>query len=307
MRGKKEIGITLIALIITIIVMLILVGVTMTVALQEGLFETTQIASEQTSIARDKEVLYSEVLGFLNNQGEIDVDAFVAAYNGKTIEGYTITKSGNNAVATKGETVFYIDKTGGISETSTQSNKVESQTLILAETSYVGYYANLDDDPEPEGIIYLDLLDENSLSGQWADSDGAFNFNLIANAKDYYISQEKYNGAFGNEYVLTVAGTGNERFYIMALEDYGNTYTWENAMALSYGDGWYVPSREQWSAFIVNIGITTSNYLNKGFDDYYWSSSECNNDDAWEASFSDGYMNICYKEGTDSIRFGKTF
>ena len=47
-RTKKEKGITLIALIITIIVMLILVGVSVTVALNGGLFSTAERATADT-------------------------------------------------------------------------------------------------------------------------------------------------------------------------------------------------------------------------------------------------------------------
>lgn len=46
MKGQK--GITLIALVITIIVMLILVGVSVTIALNGGLFDTAKNARERT-------------------------------------------------------------------------------------------------------------------------------------------------------------------------------------------------------------------------------------------------------------------
>jgi len=52
MKGQK--GITLIALIITIIVMLILVGVSITVVIQSGLLDTAKDAGNQT------ETKYSE-------------------------------------------------------------------------------------------------------------------------------------------------------------------------------------------------------------------------------------------------------
>lgn len=47
MKGQK--GITLIALVITIIVMLILVGVSVTVALNGGLFDTAKNAVDRTN------------------------------------------------------------------------------------------------------------------------------------------------------------------------------------------------------------------------------------------------------------------
>ena len=54
MKGQK--GITLIALIITIIVMLILVGVTISVALNGGLFKKAGEAVSETNAAKQDEL-----------------------------------------------------------------------------------------------------------------------------------------------------------------------------------------------------------------------------------------------------------
>lgn len=55
MKGQK--GITLVALIITIIVMLILVGVSISVALNGGLFTKARTANEETRAAQVKEAM----------------------------------------------------------------------------------------------------------------------------------------------------------------------------------------------------------------------------------------------------------
>lgn len=52
---KEQKGITLVALIITIIVMLILVGVSVTVALQGGLFDNAKSARDETNNAIQEE------------------------------------------------------------------------------------------------------------------------------------------------------------------------------------------------------------------------------------------------------------
>ena len=72
MRFKtcKNKGITLIALIITIIVMLILVGVTITVAMQGGLFDTARGAAKDTQIQVDKEILQGAVVASYNPETE---------------------------------------------------------------------------------------------------------------------------------------------------------------------------------------------------------------------------------------------
>lgn len=53
MKGQK--GITLVALVITIIVMLILVGVSVTVAIQGGLFTTAKDAASNTEVEANAE------------------------------------------------------------------------------------------------------------------------------------------------------------------------------------------------------------------------------------------------------------
>ena len=67
---KTKSGITLIALIITIIVMLILVGVTLSVALNGGLISRAQEAKTGTQYEKDKEMLYSSVAGIFNDNAE---------------------------------------------------------------------------------------------------------------------------------------------------------------------------------------------------------------------------------------------
>lgn len=52
---KEQKGITLVALVITIIVMLILVGVSVTVALKGGLFDTAKTAADDTKTAAEAE------------------------------------------------------------------------------------------------------------------------------------------------------------------------------------------------------------------------------------------------------------
>ena len=71
--------------------------------------------------------------------------------------------------------------------------------------------------------------------------------------------------------------------------------------------GWYVPSREEWAAFGDQLGITKSNYGNKGLADWYWSSSQNNSDCAWYANFRNGYMYYDYVYGHYYVRLGATF
>ena len=81
MKLKNQKGITLIALVITIIVMLILVAVTITMAVNGGLFNYAQKATGETNNAIKAE----QQLG----QGTVTVDNKTAASINDIVAGYT--------------------------------------------------------------------------------------------------------------------------------------------------------------------------------------------------------------------------
>ncbi len=92
---------------------------------------------------------------------------------------------------------------------------------IPTTTSYVGKYADVDGDDTPDGIIFADLA--FSKNGTWgSNSNGTYSYSAVSSLKDYTISENKYNGAFGEAEIISVANgsVGNDRFYIMALEDF---------------------------------------------------------------------------------------
>ena len=70
---KNKNGITLIALIITIIVMLILVGVTINVALNGGIFERATDAKQKTAREVAKEELLSLVVATVDSTGNLQI------------------------------------------------------------------------------------------------------------------------------------------------------------------------------------------------------------------------------------------
>lgn len=83
MKGQK--GITLIALVITIIVMLILVAVTITMAIQGGLFEKAGEAAQKTNNALEAEGELGDGLVNVNGTSEKDLSNIANYYvNGRT-------------------------------------------------------------------------------------------------------------------------------------------------------------------------------------------------------------------------------
>lgn len=105
MKGQK--GITLVALIITIIVMLILVGVSISVALNGGLFTKATDAVEETKTSQVEEAIALARANVLANYYDgtwdsyTDVDAYtnsdnqtgMAALINENLDGMTVTVS----------------------------------------------------------------------------------------------------------------------------------------------------------------------------------------------------------------------
>ena len=207
---------------------------------------------------------------------------------------------------------------------------------ISTTKSYVGYYADVDGDGTVDGIIFADLL--HGKTGQWGDSDGTYTIPTIESTKlkSYKISKKDYtNPLGGTAKILTLAGEGEDRFYIMALTDIGpGTYSLGCSMSgtkTTFGSGktntqtligkadlnsslkeqiqpkvnkgWFIPSKEEWSAFGEELGITKSNYSAKGLNSVYWSSSQnyTLTDCTWRATFSHGFMFGNYIGNNDNL------
>ena len=253
------------------------------------------------------------------------------------------------------------DKAGNVGTATTTAKTNEAG--LPESTSYVGYYADVDGNGTVDGVIYVDLATDGGKSGQWGDSDGKYTIPTKSNFKKYKVSKSGHSDDFGTKDVLTVSNSsGNERFYVMALDDvdtkthcwydeaYGNMDDYSTATSTSFGSGkqntknmiakwnssaygsqngnssypdmwglsavqskinanpaWYVPSKEEWSAFGSQLGITSSNYGNKGLSNWYWSSSQYSSNHAWNARFYYGNMSGSYVTNSDSVRLGATF
>ena len=129
---KKQTGITLIALIITIIVMLILVGVTINVALNGGLIEKAKTAKELTQIQTEKEELISIAISAWDKD-KLKVD------NTKIVLGEKFELDNKT---TTGKIVVKAKETGNLWQIDVASAKVEE----YAEPQGVTYKAYLSGD-----------------------------------------------------------------------------------------------------------------------------------------------------------------
>ena len=223
-----------------------------------------------------------------------------------SVSGNTVTiKSVGAGTATI--TVKSASNTNYNEKTATYTVTVQDPTFT--GNSGVGYYADVDGNGTVDGIIFADL--KNGASGEWGGE--SYSLSTVSGTKSYKVSQRNYNGPFGKKDVLVANGSGNNRFYVMALSDYNNgqIYKFYDAREITSGE-WRVPKRNELAAFGGELGITTSNYSGYGLKDTYWSSTPYNFDYyyiGYYANFSTGKISCTngYDSVTGYVRLARTF
>ena len=116
---KKQTGITLIALVITIIVLLILAGVSIaTLTGNNGILKQANQAKENNKVATAKEKVQVEALGSIDKSGKFNESTFEENVT-KNIKGSTVRKSGNSLIVTvDGYDVTVNKESGDVTEVS---------------------------------------------------------------------------------------------------------------------------------------------------------------------------------------------
>ena len=104
------------------------------------------------------------------------------------------------------------------------------KTVPLNE-SQVGKYVDIDGDGIPEGVIFADLAVGDS--GQWGDKDfkEKYKIPMIKDGlRDYIVVGEYDDQINGKQEVLAPILDGEDRFYIMALNNVSRgQYSWYNS------------------------------------------------------------------------------
>ena len=240
----------------------------------------------------------------------------------------SVSSSNTNVVTVSlsGNTVTIIPKTREGSATITVKSaasanyteksvtyNVTVQLPHFTASSGVGYYADVDGNGTVDGVIFEDF--KVGGSGSWGNWNGTYTIPTVSGTKEYYISKTNYSGPFGTKDVLSAKGSGNNRFYVMALSDVGNdTYLWSEGKELE-SNGWIMPERNEWAAFLGNLKISESNYKSCGLKGEYWSSTKADDSFVWTAQFTavenyNGYfVKTLYKYDyyRRSVRFCKKF
>jgi|TARA_R100000501_G_C2611582_1_gene106070 hypothetical protein len=86
-------------------------------------------------------------------------------------------------------------------------------------------------------------------------------------------------------------------------EDLGRM-TWDDAVkaCADLGDGWRLPTKDE-----LNILYENKDKIGGFANNYYWSSTEVDNDDAWVQYFNGGIQFSYYKNYTSYVRAVRAF
>ena len=149
---KKQNGITLIALIITIIVMLILVGVTVNVALNGGLFDTAKQAAAGMNIAQIREKAeMAKVVLVADELGDSGIIADIPTYRDRLLEEFGAKETdtnGDNIIDVNDKYVIII-KNSELDIEVFEKTKIPANYLLIS----LGYEtSNIEQDGKIYGI-----------------------------------------------------------------------------------------------------------------------------------------------------------
>ena len=148
-------GITLLVLIVTIIILLILAGITIgTLTGENGIISNTKTAKEQTEIANEKEILEKATVEAMGNNkyGNIEENELQNKLDKETDEGETQVKDIGEVIKVlfvESQRNYAVDKDGNVRsmtwwETSDKdgNNYITNGDVTLQTGDYIAYDAN---------------------------------------------------------------------------------------------------------------------------------------------------------------------
>ena len=327
--AKNVQGITLIALVVTIIVLLILAGIALNLTIgQGGIFSRAEIAAntwrnaetnEQTalgelanwiddSIPKPPEPIseteayigcYADVDGNGSVDGVIFADLAVAKsgqWNGDSWSGYSY-EAGTNLKQ------YTISGEYGTDGEGFGKNSVIAPIKGSGENDRF-YVMALEDIPKPENSDKYTEDDEAYYC--WYDAtygklEGPF---PATGDNDFGAGREnteKVNAKWNDPNLPWGAHNDNANYDDMwsVIQD-------------EIEAGWFVPSKSEWSAFGDAFDISSSSsdptyYVNYGLSGWYWSSSQHTTYNAYRAFFSSGYIGSGGVDSNFYVRLATTF
>ena len=301
-KSYKQKGITLIALVVTITVLIILATVSINTVLGDnGIIGRAQKARDSYQNSSTSEDEHMRQLANEMAQYDEDENSGVIEKT-KSYVGYYADIDGDGTV----DGVIYADlAVGGSGEWNDRDGDF-SYEAITGVKDYTISQANYSGDFGDNGVLkamgsgkdrfyVMALEDIDSNIYTWyenAASSGISDYNTI--------TSESFGS--GKTNTATMIAKWNSSAY----GDQVDTDMWK-AIQTQVNKGWFVPSKEEWSAFGSNLSIDSTNYVNYNLSDYCWSSSLRYRIGAWTARFDGGYMDGDDINYDHCVRLSATF
>ena len=306
---KKDVkGITLIALVVTIIVLLILAGVALNLTIgQNGIFTRAQDAANTWRNAENNEQLaMNDLASWIDENIPKGAEPISET---ESYVGYYADIEGDGTV----DGIIYADLAVGNTGDG-QWNDSYGNYTIPTKTNLKDYYIIQEE--------YTDDFGTKPVIAPLNDSSKEDRFYVMA-LDDFDTSTHYwYKNAYGNMSDFSTAtsgdfGKGKDNTDAMIAK-------WNFADNGGYGaqdandmwgliqekvkDGWFVPSRGEWSAFAEELKVTKENYVNHKLSDWYWSSSQNRTPfSAYGAGFGYGYISSSDVYFYNCVRLSTTF
>ena len=308
MKKTNNKGITLVALVVTIVILIILATVTINAVLGDnGLIKQ----AEKTKDLAENSILKEG--GDMNRLAQEYANMIAEASNSEPPQeiipqtdsyvGYYADIEGDGTV----DGIIYADLAKGNTGDGQWTNSSGNYTIPI-ETNLKDYYIskeNYTGDFETKDVL-------TPVEGQSGKNDRFYIMALddIDGSGHYW-----YKSASGKMSIDTdtAFGTGKTNTQTMISQWNSNKYPpqdnndmWK-LIQTQASKGWFVPSREEWAAFGEELGITGANYITNALSFCYWSSSLLYPDIAWNAYFDRSSIYYSYVESTARVRLSSTF
>ena len=321
---KKEKGVTLIALVVTIVILIILAAVSMTMVLgNNGIFTQAQkgansMASAEANTQEGFNSMSSEIDKILGeNDGSESSDEWIS--KSESMVGYYADLNNDGEITLADDGFIYADiSVGGSGTWRNQPSGVYQYEAVksgLNEYIVKSETTNLDPFKTGNGIIQLSKKNTTDRFYVMALEDVNLGTPYCWYAEARYkldkgIASE-YNdfgeGRTNSEYVM---GKWNSDKLPWGAHDGGREPDMWGALTPKFEKGWFVPSKSEWSAFgdvLYDLGLTWNQYVEFGLSPHYWSSSIKDSSDAYRAVFNTCIISKNPVDAEANIRLSRRF
>ena len=294
---RRERGITLIALIITIIIMLILVAATITILINTGIMEKAQDAADETELAYQRESMLGKNINIGGNVYN-DIDSYLAHLKAKKGMVKSVYNTGYRAYILKenGELYFYV-----LSGT-TQFVKFEQENAILIARNVKDVYDNYYLTNTNEYCYYdIDYGTSTTIANNVKEIYGAY-YLTTTNNYCYYnwetgtgtIASNVKKGSNGGNYITTT----NDYYY------YNGTTSIKIASNVKEGlRGYYLTTTNDYYRYNGTTSTKIASNVKEGYGDYYLTTTNdyCFDDVTLETNVKEGWNDGYYLTMSDEL------